>query len=742
MSGAAKESGGVRSPIPTEALRLVLEFLPPNDLALAGRLTCRDAARWFSSVRSRTARFSQPLPQHAVESFQLRARQCMPMMTRNQKLRFLLSAAASGSEVNTAAIWALIRPGLFPEPLSPNALATTTLDFQYIVSASEEDDPGWVACKHGHPHLVGWMLQHGWTLDPAVTLEAAARFCDLAALKQIWEQLRHDLRASVYLRVGLATDAAASSTPDALDKLQWVLDEAGDGLRPTGHTVAGAIRGGLETSRNRSSSSGGGGSGGWGSSRGGDGDGAGGDSGSGSGQVDEEVLRRLQWLRDRGYSLVGAEALSGALGHAPLAVAQWLLADATARWQEQPQQGSQGMIAHLRKEFGHDEYGLWPVSLAALQPPDAVAKLRWLRQHGLLQTDGALEAAALCGNLDAVRYLHEQCGCRLTAGAFSSAVRADSLPTAAWLLQAGCPLPPSDVRQVDDCVYVKAAGRGSVRMVRWLLEQARCTLVYDAALLEQFVAAWVSPVHGLGPGGLEGRPVGHGAGGGGGGGAGDAGPGEGATGSEGGSCGGGDGDGSGDKLLSAVQLLMRAGCKVGPGVIVSAARRGDLRLVQVLHATGECPLGLPVLSAAAESGCEALVEWLVGAGCDMVVVPRDHKNPYLAAAEEGDLAMMRALRRLGVPWGLALLYQAVVSGLPYSVLRWLRGQGLGAVFGEANAALESLAQDEDEEEEGLSDEEGEDSEGEGKEEDEARKEGKAWLREWLLELADGEFSED
>ncbi len=555
------------------------------------------------------------------------------------------------------------------------------------------------------------MLQHGWTLDPAVTLEAAARFCDLAALKQIWEQLRHERQAKSYLYQGLASDAAASSTPDALDKLQWVLDEAGDELLPATNMVAAAIAGAAGISERSSSSScnagagGASGGGSWGGSS--DAGTAGGDCGAG--HIEKEVFRRLQWLRGRGYPLGGGEVLSAALQHTSLAMANWLLADAAAGRQEQEQQrpGSQGTEGHMQTELRHHLYGLMPLARGAMRAPDSLAKLRWLREHGLLQTDGALEAAALCGNLDAVRYLHEQCGCRLTAVAFSSSIEADSLPTAAWLLQAGCPLPPSDVRHVEDCVYVKAAGRGSLGMVQWLLEQAHSPLVYDAALLEQFVAAWASPVHGLGPEGLDGRSVGHGA---------------------------GDGDGSGDKLLSAVQLLMRAGCKVGHGVIVSAARRGDLRLVQALHATRECPLGVRVLAAAAESGCEALVEWLVGAGCGMLVAHAGDKSPYLAAAEQGDLAMMRALRRLGVPWGRGLLYQAVASGLPYSVLRWLRGQGLIGGVGEADAALQCLSE-ESEDQERLSDE---DSEEESEEDSEQQEEEKEWLREWLWDLADGD----
>ncbi|KXZ49592.1 hypothetical protein GPECTOR_20g448 [Gonium pectorale] len=103
-----------------------------------------------------------------------------------------------------------------------------------------------------------------------------------------------------------------------------------------------------------------------------------------------------------------------------------------------------------------------------------------------------------------------------------------------------------------------------------------------------------------------------------------------------------------------------------------AARSGSVELMAWLRDHG-CPWDKRALVGAAESGCEEAVEWLVARGCPM---PGGHNSAYeLTACDHGDLAMLRCLWRLGVPWGHSFksLFEDVIDsykgGLP--ALRWL-----------------------------------------------------------------------
>ncbi len=173
----------------TTLLCLVLVYLPHNDICVAGRLTCKDAARHFSSANYRTTQLSHPLTPHAAQSFQLHAQPLMPNLAFRKKLGLLAVAAASGSEANMAVAWSLLRPHLFPELLpSQSALGTPALrDLPYSNICG---DAGRVACERSHTHLVHWMVQRGCPLSPMPTLEAAARHCDLGSLRALWDLLR------------------------------------------------------------------------------------------------------------------------------------------------------------------------------------------------------------------------------------------------------------------------------------------------------------------------------------------------------------------------------------------------------------------------------------------------------------------------------------------------------------------------------------------------------------------------
>ncbi|KXZ41131.1 hypothetical protein GPECTOR_745g908 [Gonium pectorale] len=81
------------------------------------------------------------------------------------------------------------------------------------------------------------------------------------------------------------------------------------------------------------------------------------------------------------------------------------------------------------------------------------------------------------------------------------------------------------------------------------------------------------------------------------------------------------------------------------GGFCEAAQSGSVELLAWLRCRG-CEWGSEAFTAAVESGCEEAVEWLLTKGCPVEA----GGAPYLAACRNGDLATVRLLRRLGVPW--------------------------------------------------------------------------------------------
>lgn len=82
-----------------------------------------------------------------------------------------------------------------------------------------------------------------------------------------------------------------------------------------------------------------------------------------------------------------------------------------------------------------------------------------------------------------------------------------------------------------------------------------------------------------------------------------------------------------------------------------AVESGSLEVVHWLVARG-VPLGTGQLCTAAASGNKLLVEWVVGQGYDMEQEALDSEpqySPYSVAAANGDIAMLRCLRRVGYP---------------------------------------------------------------------------------------------
>ncbi|KXZ40889.1 hypothetical protein GPECTOR_1495g674 [Gonium pectorale] len=122
--------------------------------------------------------------------------------------------------------------------------------------------------------------------------------------------------------------------------------------------------------------------------------------------------------------------------------------------------------------------------------------------------------------------------------------------------------------------------------------------------------------------------------------------------------------------LAAVQYLLSELGALDGGLYCAASGSVELLAWLVDHGCGEW--SCDASTSAAESGCEEALEWVVAQGCPV----KDDGSPYLNACRNGDLATVRLLRRLEVPWGPAgrvVLEAARVAPLP--LLRWLLEEG-------------------------------------------------------------------
>ncbi len=360
-------------------------------------------------------------------------------------------------------------------------------------------------------------------------------------------------------------------------------------------------------------------------------------------------LDRLRWLHDRGCPVGGLDVLASALQHADLAVAQWLVDEAGC---ELPEPGS---------AYGDEWKDLFT---AAVKSCDGVAKLQWLLESGAptLGSIGAplrelAVAAVRSGQMGVLQHLQAQAALLLDVQdevappwypwkLKEGAVASGSVAMAEHLTQHGLVF---SVR-----AFEQAARAGDAAMVRWLaLEAGVATAGLDLA---EVVHAWPrkTPAHSRG-------------------------------------------------LLAVVQLLVEeAGCSGwdAEAAVRAAAARGDLALVQYLHGNWQPGPGQQLgwgraVCAAAEGGCEAVLEWVVQQpGCQLV--PGDAYT-YVVADKNGDVGTLVALRRLGVPWGgQAVVRRALLFGCQEPGLRWLVEQGapVGSVEGmeEAVACVVGRAQ--------------------------------------------------
>ncbi len=398
--------------LPLDLRLYVLSFLPPNDLALGGRLSCKEENLCYREPVYRTASLSRPLPGHVVDTAWCLegAQEAMQQLTFGQKLMTLSIAAASGCEANVEFTWRLLQPHVFPELLH-------TDHYRRIAFR----DLGSAAVVGGLAHLLPSLARRcPGLLDPGATLEAAARHCDLAGLQAAWGAVGQRLQGYIPRLHGTPWEtwrrvlcaAAGSPTPDALAKMEWALEKGrAYGRLPLQHAdVCGAAA-------------------------------ASGD------------LARLAWLRDRGFAWATAAVIAALVRHADLGLFQQL-----------EQEG--GYLSPVEFQQAWASEGM--VTAAAASPRDSIAKLQWLAGRGAdLGSREALRAAAACGNLEAVQLLAAQGAPAWGDDAFSvsifdAAVASGSVPVATWLRQAGCPW--------GVLCFRTAFCKGDLPMVRWLLE--------------------------------------------------------------------------------------------------------------------------------------------------------------------------------------------------------------------------------------------------------------------------------
>ncbi len=346
-------------------------------------------------------------------------------------------------------------------------------------------------------------------------------------------------------------------------------------------------------------------------------------------------LGRLRWLRERGCP-VGQSALEAALQHADLAVAQWLVDEAGC---ELPREGAGGGRC-------------WGVHMqAAAKSADAVAKWQWLQGKGGPPLQGADNGQVLnlalsateAGQSGVLRHLLSLVPpgreAQVVLGGWptfgNAAAASGSIPTAQLLLHAGAPFTPI----AYEVAYQPENGHeASMAMIRWLATEAGVR-VASASSLINLIEAWARDM----PATQAGRAG----------------------------------------LLEAVQLVVGS---EGPHDWVASAdpistlmrlrqvhRVGNLGLAQFLVRLMGFARDRGALVAAAGSGCEALLEWLVQQHPGCV----EGASPYLPAAYNGDRATLTSLRRLGVPWGpgdsVANIVREGCRAQP--VLRWLVEQG-------------------------------------------------------------------
>ncbi len=369
--------------LPPDLIGRCLELLNPNDMAFHGRLVNKDASGRFSDPLHRTATFSIPLPEAATkQGWQQYMLQAFQQLTFVQKFMSISVAAGSGSQRNLELAWALLQP-------------CVSLGYVHAYIA---EDAGTAAVRFGQLHLLPWLLQHDCPMDKHRVLEAAAQHCDMQQLLHVWGLLGCDAGPPSGDRIhARLARAAVSSGSDVVAKLSWLLAVFNHLFQYSKRTeremVVGAAKGVAESSN-------------------------------------LPVLRWLLherdptlcsntlaelWEEDENRPAKWPTVLSSALCHGHMAMAEWLVDEAGCpvlqRGQQGAQQGGQ-QVGQQEQEAPWELRQLWYWAARG----GSVEAMRWLLRRGVRVCGKAMPAAAKSGCLEAVRFLHEECGGDAAAG--------------------------------------------------------------------------------------------------------------------------------------------------------------------------------------------------------------------------------------------------------------------------------------------------------------------------------------
>ncbi len=459
MEGDGHDSATPQQQLPTALQLHVLSLLPPNERALSGRFVCREACDAFSEPQHCTASLSQPLPPHAAPWAQEAGQQHTNQLPFRDKFQLLSTAALSGSEVNLEVAWALLEPSIFPE-----LLLVRDIPWRRPPSA---EDPSQVLAKAGHPQLWGWLVRHcPRLLSPIHFLQEVARHCSLPVLQATWEQLQalftgtsssnSSSGSSPFsgiwrpaLDIHTLHAAAESRTPDAIAKMQWVMETGGEGCQPC----------------------------------------------SGIANIAASLgdRNKLSWARDRGIQC-DLWVMYSALRAADLAMAQWLVDEGLCDLPAPDRIASE----EPDEPYGKTVLGWDALLKAAAASEDGVAKFRWLQERGAPALGGAglalvpqlAQVAARPGHVEVMRYLLSLIPSSTIQQVWSPVDQLDSplvsgkVPMAECLWQAGVVLSGRDA-------YISAGHSSSVETVRWLATKAGVSSAgMTLADIREFMLHW------------------------------------------------------------------------------------------------------------------------------------------------------------------------------------------------------------------------------------------------------------
>ncbi len=337
-------------------------------------------------------------------------------------------------------------------------------------------------------------------------------------------------------------------------------------------------------------------------------------------------LARVQWAQGVGCPVLCREAVAAALRVGDLRVAEWLMgqpgvelsAEALGllwwRREQQQQQQEQGEQQQSQEQGEQEQQQQG-------EEKDQVRQLAAGKPDE--QRGGEAAYDSVLGELQYELEVYDEP--QYHAGTLYRAVGSGSIPAVAWLLTHGC--------DHNSEAFEAAARRGDAAMVAYLahvLPPLNPALYFhSSSVVARVIQRWPKAL-----------PA---------------------------SC------------MEAVQALVQAGFPANQRAnrctaVECAGALGYLPLVRYLADTCQCPMGRDVLHYAAEGGCEAVLEWLVG----VRGVRTSVNTPHTGALRRGDLATCECLHGLGVPVPVLALAEAVglagaARAMPFVL--WLEAHG-------------------------------------------------------------------